>query len=58
VDALVSAPDLAAALAPAIDALRAGHDATDALVRARRIAAGAALARVESSRGAQWSGAW
>jgi len=58
VDALVSAPDLAAALAPAIDALRAGHDATDALVRARRIAAGAAFARVESSRGAQWSGAW
>jgi hypothetical protein len=58
VDALVSAPDLAAALAPAIDALRAGHDATEALVRARRIAAGATLARVESSRSAQWSGAW
>jgi len=58
VDALESAPDLAAALAPAIDALRAGRDATDALVRARRVAAGTTLARVESSRGAEWSGAW
>ena len=54
VDALESAPTLAGALAPAIDALRAGHDATDALVRARRIAAGVTLERVDS----QWGGAW
>jgi hypothetical protein len=54
VDALESAPALAAALAPAIDALRAGHDAADALVRARRIAAGVTLERVDS----QWGGAW
>jgi hypothetical protein len=36
VDALDGAPTLAAALGPAIDALRAGRDATPALVRARR----------------------
>ena len=54
VDALESAPTLAGALAPAIDALRAGHDATDALVRARRVAAGVTLERVDS----QWGGAW
>jgi hypothetical protein len=54
VDALESAPALAAALAPAIDSLRAGHDATDALVRARRVAAGVTVARVESS----WGDAW
>ena len=54
VDALESAPALAAALAPAIDSLRAGHDATNALVRARRIAAGTTVARVESA----WDGAW
>ena len=58
VDALESAPAFAGALAPAIDALRAGHDATDALVRARRIAAGAMVARADSPRGAAWSGAW
>ena len=58
VDALESAPALAGALAPAIDALRAGHDATDALARARRIAAGATVARIDSPRGAEWSGAW
>jgi len=58
VDALERAPALAAALAPAIDALRSGHDATDALVRARRIVAGASAARIESPRGAQWSEAW
>ena len=58
VDALESAPELSGALAPAIDALRAGHNATDALVRARRIAAGASVARVESPRAAEWSGAW
>jgi len=54
VDALEPAPALAAALAPAIDSLRAGHNATDALVRARRIAAGVTVARVESA----WGGAW
>ena len=54
VDALESAPTLAAALAPAIDSLRAGHSATDALVRARRIAAGATIERIEST----WGGAW
>ncbi|HEV7705650.1 MAG TPA: hypothetical protein VGO46_15240 [Gemmatimonadaceae bacterium] len=54
VDALESAPTLAGALAPAIDALRAGHDATDALVRARRIAAGVTLERIDS----QWGAAW
>ena len=58
VDALESAPELAAALAPAIDTLRAGHDATSALVHARRIAAGAVVARAESSRAAAWSEAW
>jgi hypothetical protein len=54
VDALESAPALAGALAPAIDALRAGHDATDALVRARRIAAGVTVERIEST----WSAGW
>ncbi|MEP7066166.1 MAG: hypothetical protein ABI889_09055 [Gemmatimonadota bacterium] len=54
VDALSSAPTLAGALAPAIDALRAGRDATDALVRARRIAAGGTLARMESAWGSAW----
>lgn len=54
VDALESAPQLAAALAPAIDALRAHRDATDALGRARRIAAGTTVARIDSP----WGGAW
>jgi len=54
VDALESAPTLAGALAPAIDSLRAGHDATDALLRARRIAAGVAVERIESA----WSAGW
>ena len=54
VDALTSAPPLAAALAPAIDALRGGRDATPALVHARRIAAGATVERSESP----WGGAW
>ena len=58
VDALESAPELAGALAPAIDSLRAGRDATSALVRARRVAAGAAVARSEPSRAAGWSEAW
>ncbi len=54
VDALDSAPTLAAALAPAIDALRAGRDATDALVRARRIAAGTTAERIDSKWGEAW----
>lgn len=54
VDALTSAPALAAALAPAIDALRSSRDATEPLVRARRIAGGATVGRVESP----WGGAW
>ena len=54
VDALESAPTLAAALAPAIDSLRAGRNATDALVRARRIAAGTTVARIESAWGSAW----
>ncbi len=36
VDALASAPTLAASLADAIDALRAGRNATEALLRVRR----------------------
>jgi hypothetical protein len=54
VDALTSAPPLAAALAPAIDALRGGKDATAALVRARRVAAGATVAQSDSP----WGGGW
>ena len=57
VDALAGAPELAGALAPAIDALRAGHDATDALVRARRIAAGTTLTRAGAG-GDKWSEGW
>ncbi|MFI5242390.1 MAG: hypothetical protein ACHQRL_05230, partial [Gemmatimonadales bacterium] len=54
VDALTTAPALAAALAPAIDSLRSGRDATGPKVRARRIAAGATVARSDSP----WGGAW
>ena len=54
VDALTSAPALAAALAPAIDSLRSGRDATEPLVRARRIAAGVTVERNNSP----WGGAW
>ncbi|MEO8880932.1 MAG: hypothetical protein ABI446_11095 [Gemmatimonadaceae bacterium] len=54
VDALEAAPQLSAALAPAIDALRAHRDATDALVRARRIVTGATVERIDS----QWGTAW
>ncbi|AHG88061.1 hypothetical protein J421_0524 [Gemmatirosa kalamazoonensis] len=53
VDALADAPTLAAALGEAAEALRAGRDATAALVRARRIAAGGA-ARVDSLGGWAW----
>ncbi|HEX6057873.1 MAG TPA: hypothetical protein VFZ11_02555, partial [Gemmatimonadaceae bacterium] len=55
VDALGADAALATALAAAVDALRAGRDATDALVRARRLAAGAP--RASAALGA-WSGAW
>ena len=54
VDAIESAPTLAAALAPAIDALRSGRDATPALVRARRVAAGVTVEQGASA----WGGAW
>src|SRR5690606_12049400 len=40
-DALRSAPPLAAALGEAVDALRAGRDATEPLARARRLGAAA-----------------
>jgi hypothetical protein len=54
VDALEHAPALAAALGTAVDALRAGRDATELLVRARRIAVGPPLARTAPA----WGGAW
>jgi hypothetical protein len=44
-DALADDPALATAIGAAIDALRAGRDATDALVRARRMLAGEISAR-------------
>ena len=44
-DALGTAPVLAAALGEAIDALRSGEDATSALARARRAASGEPAAR-------------
>jgi hypothetical protein len=54
-DALADAPALATAIGAAIDALRAGRDATDALVRARRMLAGA----VETRRTLPaWGGEW
>lgn len=55
VDALGADAGLAAALREAVDALRAGRDATAALVRARRVAA--AAPRASEQLGA-WSGAW
>jgi hypothetical protein len=54
VDALVDQPALSAALATAIDDLRAGRDATATLQSARRALAGAPA----FSRNARWSGAW
>jgi hypothetical protein len=54
VDALERAPALATALGDAIAALRSGRDATISLVRARRIAVGAPLARAAMS----WGGVW
>jgi hypothetical protein len=44
-DALADDPALATAIGAAIDALRAGRDATDALVRARRMLAGESAPR-------------
>jgi len=55
VDALDGAPALAAALGEAIDALRAGRDATAAIERARQLAGGEAEARPALP---AWSGAW
>jgi hypothetical protein len=55
VDALSESPSLAAALAAAVDSLRAGKDATNALARARRVVAGAPLVRSGSG---EWGGAW
>jgi hypothetical protein len=55
VDAIAQDPRFAAALGVAIDSLRGGHDATAALARARRAAAGAPAAEKD---GARWEGAW
>ena len=55
VDALDGAPALAAALGEAIDALRAGRDATAAIERARQLAGGEADAQPALP---AWSGAW
>jgi hypothetical protein len=54
-DALEDAPALATAIGEAIDGLRAGRDATDALVRVRRMLGGPS-----ESRGTlpAWSGGW
>ena len=54
VDALSDAPALATALGAAIDDLRAGRDATDAIVAAHRQLAGVPV----SGRQTRWSGAW
>lgn len=54
-DALEDAPALATAIGEAIDALRAGRDATDALVRVRRLLAGDVAVRRTLPR---WSGQW
>jgi hypothetical protein len=55
VDALGESPELASALAAAVDSLRGGKDATAALARARRVVAGAPLIRAGAS---VWGGAW
>jgi hypothetical protein len=54
-DALERMPALASALGQAIDALRAGRDATAALARARRVADGAPTALDSVP---LWGGAW
>jgi hypothetical protein len=55
VQALESAPSLAAALGEAVEELRRGRDATEALVRARRATLGEPLTRGGIPR---WGGAW
>jgi hypothetical protein len=54
-DALEDAPALATAIGEAIEALRRGRDATDALVRARRLLGGAIATRRTLPK---WSGEW
>ena len=54
VDALDDAPALASALAMAIEDLRSGRDATDAIVAAHRALAGPPTRRPQT----RWSGAW
>ena len=54
VEALDAAPALATALADALEAMRAGRDATPLLARARRVAEGG----VRSGALGAWSGAW
>ena len=54
-DVLTDEPAFATAIGAAIDALRGGRDATDALVRARRMLAGGSQAR---STLPAWSGPW
>jgi hypothetical protein len=55
VDALSEAPRLAAELAVAVEALRAGKNATAPLASARRVAAGAPVVRAHAS---EWGAAW
>jgi hypothetical protein len=55
VESLDAAPQLAAALADALDAMRNGRDANGLLARARRIADGTVRA---SGRLGAWSGVW
>jgi hypothetical protein len=55
VESLDAAPQLASALATAVDAMRTGRDATGVLARARRIAAGSVRG---TSRLGAWSGIW
>ena len=55
VESLDAAPQLAAALSDALDAMRNGRDATTLLARARRIAEGSLR---NSGRLGSWSGVW
>ena len=55
VEALDAAPALAAAIADAVDAMRANRDATGLLARARRVSDGSARTRGPLR---AWSGAW
>ena len=54
-DALGTAPTLASALGEAIEALRRGRDATDALARARRAASGEPVVRASLP---AWGAGW